>query len=122
MLDNTPHAMRSPKLQGNQVNSWQESQVWHRMVVLHQKYNPSFYVLSIMVDVFETMTDPDKGDSNLVGASSTNSFILVGSHQKMTHTVLSAATICFHYLQPLGKVSLIYQSLVFQLTDQTIGY
>lgn len=90
--------MWSPKLQGNQVTFGQESQVWHQMVDLHQKYSPSFYVPSIMVDVFETMTDADNSDSHLVGASSTNSFILVGSHQKMTHIVLSAATICFHYL------------------------
>lgn len=67
----------------------------------------------------ETMMNPGNNDGHLGGTSSTNSFIL-GVSSKDDNRQLSAATICFHYLYS-KSVSLICQSVIFQVTDKTVG-
>lgn len=91
----TPHAVWSPQPQGNQVNFWQESQVWQQMVALPQKYS-TWSVLPTMADVlgcFETMTGPGNRESNLANASSIVLFWLVSPENDPDHS-LSSHNLC----------------------------
>lgn len=99
------HGLWSPSPQGNQVSFWQEIQVWHQMVALHQKHDPLLCILpcnSGSAATAGTTVDPGNQDSNrVVPAQPTALFWL--SLRRATRTVLSSATTSVHCFQPLWK-------------------